>query len=229
LCTPYFTDFKVWAPTASEVSLYLWQSGKPEDAEYPLATYRMYRQDRGVWHIRLHGTYHGIYYTYKLRIHSLYRETIDPYAKSAGLNGKRGMVLDPRRLEPEGWQNWSPPSLSSPNNAIIWETHIRDLTSHKSWLGPEVCDAPFGAAQGGTGTPQFPTGFDYIHQLGITHVQLLPIFDFVSVDESRVKEAEYQGHAQNGAFNWGYDPENYMARKAPIQPIPPTANAGSWN
>jgi len=212
LCTPYFTDFKVWAPTASEVSLYLWQSGKPEDAEYPLATYRMYRQDRGVWHIRLHGTYHGIYYTYKLRIHSLYRETIDPYAKSAGLNGKRGMVLDPRRLEPEGWQNWSPPSLSSPNNAIIWETHIRDLTSHKSWLGPEDLRCTFlGAAQGGTGTPQFPTGFDYIHQLGITHVQLLPIFDFVSVDESRVKEAEYQGHAQNGAFNWGYDPENYMA------------------
>ena len=212
LCTPYFTDFKVWAPTASEVSLHLWQSGTAEASEFPLATHRMYRQDRGVWHIRLHGDYHGIYYTYELRIHSLDRETIDPYAKSAGLNGKRGLVLDPRRLEPEGWQKWSPPALSSPNNAIIWETHIRDFTSHKSWNGPVDLRCTFlGAAQVGTGTPQFPTGFDYIRQLGITHVQLLPIFDFVSVDEGHVKEAEYQGRAQNGAFNWGYDPGNYMA------------------
>lgn len=244
ICTPYYTDFKLWAPTAAEVSLYIWRTGSPfansphteallanaplsgaplansprteaPFSDEPLEVHRMYRQDKGVWHIRLSGDYHNLYYTYRLRIHGLERETIDPYAKSAGLNGKRGMILDPRRLEPEGWQHWSPPALGSPNDAIIWEAHIRDLTSHRSWGGPEELRATFlGAALPGigiTGVSSAPAGFDYIRSLGVTHVQLLPIFDFVSVDESRVRDPEYRSLPQNGAFNWGYDPGNYMA------------------
>ncbi|WP_304226536.1 type I pullulanase [Gracilinema caldarium] len=214
ICTPYYTDFKVWAPTAAEVHLCVWRTGAPStDAPFsdePLEVHRMYRQDKGVWHIRLSGEYHGLYYTYRLRIHSLERETIDPYAKSAGLNGNRGMILDPRRLEPEGWQNWLPPALQSANDAIIWETHIRDLTSHRSWQGPEELRCTYlGAAWSSPGTAG--SGFDYIRSLGVTHVQILPIFDFVSVDEGRVREPEYQSLPQNGAFNWGYDPGNYMA------------------
>jgi len=246
-CTPYFTDFKIWAPTAAEVELLLWESGTPGANNYatgspgetmasgpgdkvtrgdlqeePLAVHRLYRQNRGVWHVRLHGDYHGLYYTYRLRIHGLDRETIDPYAKSAGLNGKRGMILDPRRLEPEGWQNWSPPELASPTDAIVWEAHIRDLTSHPSWQGPEELRCTYlGAAYPGTSytsttgnstsSNTTPTGFDYIRNLGVTHVQLLPIFDFVSVDEGRVQDPEYRSRPQNGAFNWGYDPGNYAA------------------
>lgn len=234
-CTAYYTDFKIWAPTAAEVELLLWESGGPErdnpaaaeaaaeaadgDAgggpvheEQPWAVHRMYRQNRGVWHLRLHGDFHGMYYTYRLRIHSLDRETIDPYAKSAGLNGKRGMILDPRRLEPEGWQNWAPPQLTAPADAIIWEAHIRDLTSHSSWQGPEELRCTYlGAAHAGTTCGSIPTGFDYIRALGITHIQLLPIFDFVSVDEGRVRDPDYRAQPQNGAFNWGYDPGNYMA------------------
>ncbi|MFZ5367639.1 MAG: type I pullulanase [Spirochaetota bacterium] len=264
-CNAYFTDFKLWAPTASEVELILWKSGSPAGnsagstsnspatgaagaaqtadttsdraagnsagsnsagstetkntakegeqlEESPLAVHRMYRQGKGVWHIRLHGDFHGVYYTYKLRIHSLDRETIDPYAKSAGLNGKRGMILDPRRLEPEGWQRWVPPQLASPSDAVIWEAHIRDLTSHRSWQGPEDLRCTYlGAAYRGTRYNHTPAGFDYIRALGITHVQFLPIFDFVSVDEGRVRETEYRSLPQNGAFNWGYDPQNYMA------------------
>ena len=209
-CTPYFTDFKIWAPTAAEVELLLWKSGNPADQDEPLAVHRLYRHNRGVWHLRLHGDFHGLYYTYRLRIHSLDRETIDPYATSAGLNGKRGMILDPRRLEPEGWQNWSTPELASPADAIVWEAHIRDLTSHPSWQGPEELRCTYlGAAYPGTAYGSTPTGFDYIRALGVTHVQLLPIFDFVSVDEGRVQDPEYRSRPQNGAFNWGYDPGNY--------------------
>ncbi len=215
-CTPYYTDFKIWSPTAAEVALILWESGTETD-EAPLAVHRMYRQNRGVWHLRLHGDFHGVYYTYRLRIHSLDRETIDPYAKSAGLNGKRGMILDPHRLEPEGWHHWSPPQLASPTDAIIWEAHIRDLTSHPTWKGPEELRCTYlGAAYPGTfytctSGNSTPTGFDYIRALGITHIQLLPIFDFVSVDESRIREIEYRSKPEHGAFNWGYDPGNYMA------------------
>lgn len=236
-CTPYYTDFKIWAPTAAEVELFLWKSGTPVAHDYtadatgetmasgpgdkvsqwdlqeePLAVHRMYRQNHGVWHVRLHGDFHGVYYTYRLRIHGLDRETIDPYAKSAGLNGKRGMILDSRRLEPEGWNTWHPPALASPTDAIVWEAHIRDLTSHPSWQGPEEQRCTYlGAAYPGTAYKGMPTGFDYIRALGITHIQMLPIFDFVSVDEGRVKDPEYQSRPQHGAFNWGYDPGNYAA------------------
>ncbi|TCW61941.1 type I pullulanase [Treponema sp. J25] len=209
---PEATEFKLWSPVAQEVQLCLYEQGTGGS---PFAIVPMHISPRGVWSCQVAGDLHGTYYTYRLRIFSLFRETIDPYAITSGVNGQRGMVVDLSRLEPEGWNSFTTPTLAKANNAIIWEAHIRDLTCHPTWQGPEELRGTFlGAATKGTSYQDasgtgIPTGLDYLKALGITHVQLLPIFDFVSVDETRVREPEYRNRKEGGAFNWGYDPGNY--------------------
>ncbi|MCX7655050.1 MAG: type I pullulanase [Treponemataceae bacterium] len=207
------TEFKVWSPVATEVMLCLYEKGNDGT---PFKIVPMDLLPRGVWTCRVTGDLHGVYYTYRLRIFSIWRETIDPYAVSAGVNGERGMVVDFSRLEPASWEDFEAPSLAAPTDAIIWEVHIRDLTCHITWNGPEALRGTFiGATTTGTSyrnaseTP-IPTGFDYIRELGITHVQLLPIFDFVSVDEQTCQDPAYRTRKEGGVFNWGYDPGNYL-------------------
>ncbi|HOX17526.1 MAG TPA: amylo-alpha-1,6-glucosidase, partial [Spirochaetales bacterium] len=124
LWSPGSTTFRVWAPTAAKVTLALYRSGDAEEVPelFPMSAGR-----KGVWETRVSGDLHGRYYAWRLRVHGLARETIDPYARSAGLNGLRGMVLDPARAAPEGWSGFRPPECVSPCDAVVCEVHVDDL------------------------------------------------------------------------------------------------------
>lgn len=212
-CSEQQTEFRLWSPCAAEVQLLLWREG---EGGTPAALYPMRRGPRGTWYLSIPACLHGWYYTYALRVFGISRVTIDPYALSAGINGKRGMILDPARCEPEGWNTQPPPPNPIPSRAIVYEVHIRDITSRESWQGPASLRGTWvGASLSGTclhtKEGSFPTGFDYLASLGVTHLQVLPQADFVSVDESKVHDPEYLGRPQGGIFNWGYDPGNWGA------------------
>ncbi|MFD2615471.1 type I pullulanase [Paenibacillus gansuensis] len=197
--TPEQTIFKLWAPTASEVKVRLYADWIGE----PIEAHPMQREAKGVWKTVLPGDRHGVYYTYQVRIGDKWNEAADPYAKAVGVNGERGVVVDPAKADPERWTKTKPEFLH-PTDAVVYEVHVRDLTIHPE-SGALHKGKYIGAAQNGTRGPLgIPTGLDHIRDLGVTHVQFLPLFDYSydSVDESRLHEDQY---------NWGYDPQNYNA------------------
>ena len=205
------TIFRLWSPSARSVSLKLYPDGECSVPQkiIPMELCRKNGKE-GVWETEVKGDLHGVYYEYEVLIFGVYNHSADPYARAAGINGNRSMVVDMERTNPEGWENSSAPGADSPSDVIAWEVHVADITSSPAWNGSEKNRRLYtGAAEKGTGCMGLPTGFDYIKSLGVTHVQFLPIFDFRSVDEKRVKDADYRKKPTFGAFNWGYDPENY--------------------
>ncbi|MGN1120170.1 MAG: alpha-amylase family glycosyl hydrolase, partial [Oscillospiraceae bacterium] len=189
------TTFRLWAPLAESAQLLLYRSGSGGE---PVKKADMTR-DGGVWSVRIDGDCHGAYYTYLVTTDGVPRESIDPYAVSAGANGKRGMVLDLRKTDPVGWENDKPVRLSSPADAVIYELHVRDFSMDES--GSFANRGKFAAFCEKNVTNRFgdKIGLDYIADLGVTHIHLLPIFDFATVDEESLQPQ----------FNWGYDPLNY--------------------
>ncbi len=189
------TTFKVWAPTATKLTLNLFAAGNGGDA---YKTVDMIKGDKGVWsHTEACG--HGTYYTYSVTTSVGTQETIDPYAKAAGLNGERGMVVDLSLTDPADWTN---AELSSPisdySEAIIWEIHVRDFSNKidsSKYKGKYLAFTEKGLVNAYGES----VGIDYLKSLGITHVHLLPVYDYATVDE---------GNPDSG-FNWGYDPKNY--------------------
>lgn len=192
------TVFRLWAPTAEAVALRLYDSG---DYGAPIGEYSMIRGKNGVWEITREGDLDGVYYTYAVTTDGAQREAVDPYARATGVNGQRGMVLDLRRTDPPGWeQDENPHPAMAITDAVICEMHVRDFSAHPS-SGASFRGKFLAMAESGTKNRNGdPTGLDYLKALGVTHVQLLPIFDFGSVDESRPWRAQY---------NWGYDPVNF--------------------
>ncbi|MDD3171003.1 MAG: type I pullulanase [Bacilli bacterium] len=198
------TSFRLWAPIATKVTLNLYTTGTPEaygGTDKPKETVSMIKSIKGTWQITLPSNLHGTYYTYSVTNGSTTNEVVDPYAKSAGVNGLRGMVIDFSKINPEDFTyNTRANNISSPTDAIIYELHVRDLTSHSSWTGPEEYRGKFlGLTVEGTTYEGVTTGLDHIKELGVTHVQLLPIFDFGVIDEANPKKD----------FNWGYMPINF--------------------
>ena len=184
------TVFKVFAPEAKEVIVNLYESGDSGEAFKSCAMERA----GDIFYLRLAGDFDGIYYTYTVDG----RETIDPYAKSAGVNGKRGFIFDPETTDPEDWDNDS----FARKAPIIWEVHVKDF-SHDARSGvPAALRGKFkaltltGTTLDGDGV--HPTCLDYLKRLGVNYVQLMPVFDYGSVPEDDPE-----------AFNWGYDPVNY--------------------
>ena len=189
------TTFKVWAPTASKVVLNLFEAGNGVDA---YKNVEMIRGDKGVWeHTESCG--HGTYYTYTVTTSVGTQEAVDPYAKAAGVNGNRGMVVDLSRTDPEGWDNAKEPEqISSYSEAIIWEVHVRDFSNKiadSQYKGKYLAFTETGLVN----EHGKAVGVDYLKELGITHVHLLPVYDFATIDES----------SATPEFNWGYDPKNY--------------------
>lgn len=186
------TTFKVWAPTASKVVLNLYDSGNGGSA----TKVNMTRGDKGVWS-SVQNVGHGKYYTYSVTTAAGEQEAVDPYARSAGVNGERGMVVDLARTNPAGFDAESYVTLNSYTEAVIWETHVRDFSNNiasSNYKGKYLAFTETGL----TNSNGIPVGVDYVKNLGITHIHLMPVFDFKSVDE------------KSGAqFNWGYDPQNY--------------------
>lgn len=122
------TTFRVWSPTAQRAVLKLYLSAK---ANLPHSVTEMSR-DKGVWEVTVPGNLHGMYYTYEFTFDGSTRETIDIYARSAGANGIRGMVVDLMRTDPAGWDSDRPVTLESYTDAVIYELHVRDFSSDKS-------------------------------------------------------------------------------------------------
>ena len=189
------TTFKVWAPTASKVVLNLFTSGH-EGSAYKSVD--MVKGDRGVWSYT-ESCGHGTYYTCTVTTSVGTQEAVDPYAKTAGLNGNRGMVVDLSRTNPEGWgeDNFAT-GIKTYSDAVIWEVHVRDFSNKiasSNYKGKYLAFTERGLVN------EFgqSIGVDYLVNLGITHVHLLPVYDYETVDEAN----------PDSQFNWGYDPKNY--------------------
>ena len=198
------TTFKVWAPTATKVSVIRYRSGN-YGANDKIATTEMRRGAKGVWELTVKGDLNGQYYNYWVDFPNYGCEATDPYARSTGANGDRGMILNLDATDPAGWNtDTSPNQGMNLTDAIIYEMHIREMTVDASsgvksaWRGKYL-----GLTQEGTAYNGEPTGLDHIKELGVTHVQLMPAFDYKSVDEWHLGDSYFQQYA------WGYDPMNY--------------------
>lgn len=202
------TTFRLWAPISSSVTLNLYTSGTEEidggEKETP-KKYDMLKEEKGTWYYEFDENMHNTYYTYSITNGKTTHEVVDPYAVSAGVNGRRGLVVDFDQVNPEGFiYNDRANNIINPTDAIIYELHVRDLTTHSSWNGTEENRGKFlGLVEKGTTYNGYTTGFDHILDLGVTHIQLIPIFDFGVVDETKLDDEEYN------AFNWGYMPLHF--------------------
>lgn len=195
--SPEKTVFKIWAPTAKAVKLRLYEADEGGKA---LQIIQLNRADQGVWEIGIKQDLKNRYYTLQANINGRWlQERPDIYAKAVGVNGKRGMVVDLRSTNPAGWENDKKPELKNFTDAIIYELHIRDLSVSPN-SGIQHKGQFLGLTETGTKSPDGePTGLDHIKALGVTHIHLLPSFDFNSIDETKPGEK----------YNWGYDPLNY--------------------
>ncbi len=196
------TTFKLWAPTASSVVLRTYQSDQSADA--PLAhTYPMTRQDKGVWVVTVPGDMKDTAYDYAVSFaDGTTNESEDPYATAATVNGDRSVVLSDEEKAIADFKRM-PRFEGGDSSAIVAETHIRDFTkSPTSGVDEAKRGTYLGFVQTGTkNAAGQSTGIDYLKQLGITHVQLQPFFDYASVDETKALD--------DTNYNWGYDPKNY--------------------
>lgn len=194
------TKFRVWAPTADKVAVKLYQTGNP-DADDFVELLPMQKDVKGTWIAEKKGDLQGVYYTYAVTVSGNDTEATDPYAVTTGVNGARAMVVDLSSTNPKGWEEDKDPHADeSITDAIIYELHVRDLSVHES-SGIVHKGKFLGIAENGTKNASgYATGLDHMKELGITHVHLLPSYDYGSVDETRPEEAQ---------FNWGYDPVNY--------------------
>lgn len=193
------TTFRVWAPTADSVKVNLYESGTP-GTEDRLEQLEMTADVNGTWVVTKAGDLNGVYYTYAVSVDGKVNEACDPYARTTGVNGQRAMVLDLDSTDPEGWDKDVDPHYGkNATDAIIYELHVRDLSSDAS-SGITNTGKFLGLIEEGTANSGgVPTGLDHMKALGITHLHLLPSYDYASVDETD----------PDAPFNWGYDPVNY--------------------
>ena len=174
--TPAGTRLRLWAPTAEQAAVNLYRKGHDSPC---IGTLPLQRGPQGVWSIWLPGDQHGHYYTFTVTVDGVARETGDPYARAGGLNGLRSMIVDLARTAPAGWERDVRPVIP-PARRSVWEVSVQGTTLN--------CDGVH------------PTCLNYLKRLGVGYVQLMPIFDFGSVDEAKTLLRQY---------NWGYDPTNY--------------------
>ena len=196
--TPTATTFKLWSPAAQEARLRLFDTDAREVAAH--TTQNMQEVD-GAWTTTVDGDQDGTYYTFEIKQNGRWLgEGTDPYATAVGTNGWRGQVVNLFSTDPAGWEADRRPAFGTPTDAVIYELHVRDLSIDPS-SGIEHKGKFLGLTERGTTSPAGDTtGLDHLVELGVTHVHLLPSFDYWSVDEARLDSAQY---------NWGYDPQNY--------------------
>ena len=195
--SPSSTSFRVWAPTATAADLLIYSSDSEKVAS---RTVPMTKSVNGTWTTNLVGDQHLTIYNFQVKLGDRLVEAVDPYAKAATINGTKGVVFDSSKTDPSGWLTHSKPKFSGvATDAVFYELHVRDLSVDPS-SGIVQKGKFLGLTEAGTKTKdgKTKTGIDAIVDLGITHLQLLPIYDYKTVDESR-----------NDQFNWGYDPLNF--------------------
>ena len=193
--SPERTLFRVFSPVRSDISLRVYENSRSiKRKEYP-----MKKEEDGTFFIEVKGDLNGRYYTYI--VEGKY-EVTDPYSVGSSCNSLRSAIIDLRETDPPGWQGHREPGEISPVDSFIYETHIKDFTGDET-AGASKPGTYLGMAQRGTSYKDLKTGIDHLVELGITHVHLMPVNDFISVREER----EYAHRDDN--YNWGYDPELY--------------------
>lgn len=192
------TSFRIWAPTASQVELRLYNDG---ENGRPVKIIEMSKGDLGTWHHIEPGNLVNWFYTYRINDEGWLQEHPGPYAHAVGVNGMRGMIVDLASTNPSGWETDRGPALLNFTDWIIYELHVRDFSIAEN-SGMRHKGKYLAFQENKTVSPLGEkTGIDHLVDLGITHVHLLPVFDFQSVDEENPEKK----------YNWGYDPQNFNA------------------
>jgi len=197
-CDSASTTFTLWSPTAEKVRISLYAEG---EGGKPVEVHALKKIEGGLWTAELPGDRKGLFYAFDVKADGRWLgETPGIAARAVGVNGRRGAVLDLRTTDPEGWSRDRRPALGALSDAIIYEMHHRDFsaspTAGASHPGKFLALTETGTTNG-LGDK---TGIGHLAELGVTHVHILPSYDFGSVDETTLEEGDY---------NWGYDPVNY--------------------
>ena len=195
--SPSATKFKIWAPSATAVKLNLYKEGSGGSATDIID---LQKAPQGIWQISVKKNLKNIYYTFQVTVHGkALAETPDIYAKAVGVNGQRGMIVNMAETNPINWQKDTRPVIKSYTDIVLYESHVRDLSVNKN-SGIKNKGKFLGLTEAGTKSSDgLATGLVHLKELGITHLHLLPSFDFNSVDETK----------PDAKYNWGYDPLNY--------------------
>jgi pullulanase len=190
------TKLRVWAPTAKAVNVVTY---KEADAPYTSGVLTKMKYDtKGTWVATLKGDQNGTVFNYRVTVNNTINEAVDPYVRATTINGARGVIVDLDTTDPKGWNSSKPKFSGKPTDAVIYELHVRDLSMDPSSGIPAKNKGKFLALTDlNTSNNGQKTGVAAIKDLGVTHVELLPIFDFATVNENLP------------TFNWGYDPQNY--------------------
>ncbi len=206
--TPEATTFKVWAPTSTDVKLKLYKTGSDSEEGAGLISTTQMTLDKstGVWSVKVDGDIKNTYYTYEVK-NSLNPdgiEVVDIYAKAAGVNGNRGMVVDLDSTDPAGWASDTHKLVESPTQAEVWEIHVKDFSYDpesgvsEQYRGKYMAFTEFETTLNNAGDVK--TCMNYLKDLGVNYVQINPMYDYGSVNEASGDDTQ---------FNWGYDPKNY--------------------
>ncbi|ASG68435.1 type I pullulanase [Francisella halioticida] len=214
-------SLRLWAPTAKKIEVLLYNEDSPNNKKQPDSSYELIPElEYGTHHVKINrSSYENKYYLYKLyfddldprgNIYTKITYAVDPYTCGLGINGDCGFLVDLNNSElmPEKWLEDKSQKITNKNNAILYEVHLRDFTiSPESGIDENLRGKFLGAVEENSiyadNDKQISTGIDSLVELGITHIHLLPIFDFSSVDEKKIDEEDNR--------NWGYDPKNYNA------------------
>ncbi len=199
--TPQSSHFSLWAPTADSARVMLYKDAF-QDNPYEVMEMQRTSSD-GSWHAAAYGDLAGRFYTFRVHVEGRWlEETPGIFATAVGINGQRAAIVDMSTTDPEGWAEDRRPELRSPADAVIYEMHHRDFSiAENSGISPEHRGKFPALTESGTHGPHgVSTGIDHLVELGVTHVHILPSFDYASVDETRLKD---------NVYNWGYDPVNY--------------------
>lgn len=196
--TPARTDFALWAPTAQAVRVLVYEAGQGGSAKWMID---MQPAEDGMWKVSVEGDLKGYFYAFNVRIDDAWQgDTPGLWAKAVGVNGNRAAILDMRTTDPEGWEQDKRPPLKSFSDMVIYELHLRDFSADTVG-GMKHRGKYLALAEDSTHTwTGERTGLAHLKELGVTHVQLMPVADFASIDESKPERIQY---------NWGYDPKNY--------------------
>ena len=201
------TTWKTWSPKADSVKVKLYHTGSDNEAGAgAIGEYDMTKDSAGIWSVTLQGDYKDVYYTYLVNVNGAVNETQDIYSQAVGVNGNRSMVVDLDSTDPDGWDTDHHVFQSSPTASVVWEAHVRDFSiAANSGVSEENKGRYLAFTEGGTTlngqAGAMSTCVDYLVENGINTVQLQPIYDFGSVNETIASSSTNR--------NWGYDPVNY--------------------
>lgn len=193
------TRFSFWSPVAEQMQLLIYNDAQTTEAE----TYKLKKSRNDFWSATVKGDINGKYYTVRSYQNGAWSEEAPGiFAKAVSVNGARAAVVDPTQTNPAGWEQDKRPAMVDPTDIVVYETHLRDFTMSPN-SGIEHKGKFLALTETGTKTSEgLSSGIDHLKELGITHLQILPMFDYGSIDETTLA---------NGSYNWGYDPVNYNA------------------